>query len=95
LDSNHRLAVAQLIQRQSTTDPSDYASVNISRGTKEQHYSAPQFITTTFRPELVEAADKCFGIALRNKVSNIYPLNKVRLAQFCFALKVLYILDAS
>lgn len=40
--------------------------------------SAPaQFITTTFRPELVMAADKCFGIALMNKVSNIYPLEKV------------------
>lgn len=36
-----------------------------------------QFITTTFRPELVEVADKCFGIALLNKVSNIYPLSKV------------------
>ena len=36
-----------------------------------------QFITTTFRPELVEAADRCYGIALLNKVSNIYPLDKV------------------
>lgn len=37
-----------------------------------------QFITTTFRPELVAVADLCFGIALKNKVSNIYPLDKVR-----------------
>ena len=36
-----------------------------------------QFITTTFRPELVTVAHKCFGIALQNKVSNIYPLDKV------------------
>ena len=35
-----------------------------------------QFITTTFRPELVEVANKCYGIALINKVSNIYPLDK-------------------
>lgn len=35
-----------------------------------------QFITTTFRPELVAAADQCYGIALQNKVSNIYPLEK-------------------
>lgn len=27
-----------------------------------------QFITTTFRPELVAAADQCYGIALQNKV---------------------------
>lgn len=39
--------------------------------------SAPaQFITTTFRPELVSVADKWYGIALLNKVSNIYPLDK-------------------
>jgi structural maintenance of chromosome 3 (chondroitin sulfate proteoglycan 6) len=36
-----------------------------------------QFITTTFRPELVAVATKCYGIALQNKVSNIYPLDKV------------------
>jgi len=35
-----------------------------------------QFITTTFRPELVAVANKCYGIALLNKVSNIYPLDK-------------------
>jgi structural maintenance of chromosome 3 (chondroitin sulfate proteoglycan 6) len=35
-----------------------------------------QFITTTFRPELVQVASKCYGIALINKVSNIYPLDK-------------------
>ena len=35
-----------------------------------------QFITTTFRPELVEVASKCYGIALISKVSNIYPLDK-------------------
>lgn len=39
--------------------------------------SAPaQFITTTFRPEFVSVAEKCYGIALVNKVSNIYPLDK-------------------
>eukprot|EP00981_Chlorochromonas_danica_P010805 scaffold3414_cov183-Ochromonas_danica.AAC.11 len=97
LDSNHRLSVAQLIERQVTTDPSTYAAININKGemrlfdvkylvsprwlitvlgTKEQHYSPPQFITTTFRPELVQVAEKCFGIALQNKVSNIIPLSK-------------------
>lgn len=35
-----------------------------------------QFITTTFRPELVTVANQCFGIALQNKVSNLYPLDK-------------------
>ncbi len=35
-----------------------------------------QFITTTFRPEMVEVAAKHYGIALVNKASNIYPLTK-------------------
>eukprot|EP01038_Epipyxis_sp_PR26KG_P004963 gene4963-6938_t len=41
-----------------------------------------QFITTTFRPELVAVADKCYGIALLNKVSNIYPLDKADAQNF-------------
>jgi len=30
-----------------------------------------QFITTTFRPELLESADKFYGVRFRNKVSHI------------------------
>lgn len=29
-----------------------------------------QFITTTFRPELLESADKFYGVKFRNKVIN-------------------------
>lgn len=36
-----------------------------------------QFITTTFRPELVSVADKAYGISLQSKVSSIIPLDKV------------------
>lgn len=43
-----------------------------------------QFITTTFRPELVAVSHKCYGIALQNKASNIYPLDKVCNTQFFF-----------
>jgi len=35
-----------------------------------------QFITTTFRPEMVSVAHRHYGIALVNKTSNIYPLAK-------------------
>ncbi len=45
-----------------------------------------QFITTTFRPELVAVAQKCYGIALENKVSNIYPLEKSEAQRFVLAL---------
>ncbi|XP_076824516.1 structural maintenance of chromosomes protein 3-like [Clavelina lepadiformis] len=33
--------------------------------------STAQFITTTFRPELLEAADKFYGVVYRNKVSMV------------------------
>eukprot|EP00621_Florenciella_sp_RCC1693_P015550 CAMPEP_0182530552 /NCGR_PEP_ID=MMETSP1323-20130603/5993_1 /TAXON_ID=236787 /ORGANISM="Florenciella parvula, Strain RCC1693" /LENGTH=192 /DNA_ID=CAMNT_0024739857 /DNA_START=1 /DNA_END=577 /DNA_ORIENTATION=- len=35
-----------------------------------------QFVTTTFRPELVNVAAKCYGISLQNKNSNIHALDK-------------------
>ena len=31
-----------------------------------------QFITTTFRPELLESADKFYGVKFRNKVKFFY-----------------------
>jgi len=40
-----------------------------------------QFITTTFRPELVAVADRCYGIALQDRVSEIRSLEKVRCLQ--------------
>ena len=30
-----------------------------------------QFIITTFRPEIVHVADKCYGVLFRNKNSNV------------------------
>jgi structural maintenance of chromosome 3 (chondroitin sulfate proteoglycan 6) len=42
----------------------------------ESFESPAQFITTTFRSEMVGVAHKCYGIAVQNKVSSIYPLDK-------------------
>ena len=33
--------------------------------------SGAQFITTTFRPELLEHANKFYGVTFRNKVSHV------------------------
>ncbi|KAG6623201.1 Structural maintenance of chromosomes protein 3 [Phytophthora cinnamomi] len=38
--------------------------------------SPAQFITSTFRPELVNIADKFYGIGHQNKISNIYSMSK-------------------
>ena len=35
-----------------------------------------QFIVSTFRPELVAVANRCYGISHQNKVSSIHPLSK-------------------
>lgn len=48
----------------------------------ESEDAPAQFITTTFRNELVSVANKCYGIALLNKVSNIYPLEKQEALNF-------------
>jgi len=45
-----------------------------------------QFITTTFRSELVAVAHKCYGIAVQNKVSSIYPLDKEDAQAFVMSL---------
>ena len=37
-----------------------------------------QFITTTFRPELLEHADKFYGVKFRNKVCGLYHLRWVQ-----------------
>ncbi|GMT17480.1 hypothetical protein PFISCL1PPCAC_8777, partial [Pristionchus fissidentatus] len=38
--------------------------------------STAQFITTTFRPELLEHAEMCYGVIFRNKVSHIKTIHK-------------------
>lgn len=41
-----------------------------------------QFITTTFRPELLENADKFYGVTFQNKVSHISCVSKEAAAGF-------------
>ena len=38
--------------------------------------SPTQFITSTFRPELVSIAKNCYGISHQNKVSSIHHMSK-------------------
>ena len=41
-----------------------------------------QFIITTFRPELIEAADKFYGVIFRNKVSHVETIAKEKAKNF-------------
>ena len=41
-----------------------------------------QFITTTFRPELLEHADRFFGVLFRQKVSHVKTVNRTEAEEF-------------
>ncbi|VEL09066.1 unnamed protein product, partial [Protopolystoma xenopodis] len=44
--------------------------------------SEAQFITTTFRPELLESSEKYYGVKFRNKVSHIECVTKAEALDF-------------
>lgn len=41
-----------------------------------------QFITSTFRPEMVQAADKCYGVSHLHKISRIRALGAEEALEF-------------
>jgi structural maintenance of chromosome 3 (chondroitin sulfate proteoglycan 6) len=41
-----------------------------------------QFITTTFRPELVKVADKIYGVTHKNRVSHVNVVSKEEALDF-------------
>lgn len=41
-----------------------------------------QFITTTFRPELVKVADKIYGVTHKNRVSHVNVVSKEQALDF-------------
>lgn len=41
-----------------------------------------QFITTTFRPELVKVADKIYGVTHKNRVSRVNVVSKEEALEF-------------
>lgn len=41
-----------------------------------------QFICTTFRPEMVLVADKCYGVTFRNKTSGIDVVEREQALEF-------------
>lgn len=65
LDAAHRASLAKMIERQAA--PEDEA------GEERAH---TQFITTTFRPELIHTGDKFYGVTHRNKASTIRTIDK-------------------
>ena len=67
LDAQYRTAVAQHLQ---------------SLSQKEEAERASQFICTTFRPEMLLVAEKCYGVSYKNKTSSIGLVSKEEALRF-------------
>lgn len=52
------------------------AVANLIKKQAESEEHPTQFIVSTFRPELVDRADRWFGISHQNKVSSLHPLSR-------------------
>jgi structural maintenance of chromosome 3 (chondroitin sulfate proteoglycan 6) len=69
LDAQYRTAVAQMLERLS------------GQGGKNKD-GGGQFICTTFRPEMVHVADRCYGVTYTNKTSSIDVVDREAALEF-------------
>ncbi|TAQ85746.1 hypothetical protein B7494_g5926 [Chlorociboria aeruginascens] len=74
LDAQYRTAVAQMLQ--------EISNQQGSQNEEEAGSMSGQFICTTFRPEMLHVADKCYGVTFHNKTSGIDAVEKKEALQF-------------
>jgi len=72
LDAQYRTAVAQMLEDIS----------NQQNGDGEGGGMSGQFICTTFRPEMLLVADKCYGVTFHNKTSGIDAVSREEALRF-------------
>jgi structural maintenance of chromosome 3 (chondroitin sulfate proteoglycan 6) len=72
LDAQYRTAVAQMLQKISSPVGEDGEPTGMSG----------QFICTTFRPEMLLVADKCYGVTFHNKTSAIDAVTRDEALEF-------------
>ncbi|KAH7348804.1 putative chromosome segregation protein sudA [Rhexocercosporidium sp. MPI-PUGE-AT-0058] len=75
LDAQYRTAVAQMLEEISAQQSSQNAD-NGAGG------MSGQFICTTFRPEMLLVADKCYGVTFHNKTSGIDAVSREEALRF-------------
>jgi len=75
LDAQYRTAVAQMLEEISAQQGSQNAE-NGAGG------MSGQFICTTFRPEMLLVADKCYGVTFHNKTSGIDAVSREEALRF-------------
>lgn len=66
LDTTYRAAVARMIRKLSKPKKAETG----------EDQATTQFLCSTFKTEMVQAADKCYVVTLRNKESKIMPISK-------------------
>ncbi|MCJ1252985.1 Structural maintenance of chromosomes protein 3 [Lignoscripta atroalba] len=73
LDAQYRTAVAQMLRQISSSSSSATAADN----SQQQENGGGQFICTTFRPEMLLVAEKCYGVRyLGNKSSGVVSVSR-------------------
>ena len=77
LDAQYRTAVAGMLK-----------SIAEKGSTGEEAGGGGQFICTTFRPEMVLVADKCYGVAYAGKTSSIDVVKREEALEFVEGQKV-------
>jgi chromosome segregation ATPase len=55
---------------------------NNREGEEEEEHASSQFICTTFRPEMLLVAEKCYGVSYKNKTSSIGLVSKEEALRF-------------
>jgi structural maintenance of chromosome 3 (chondroitin sulfate proteoglycan 6) len=72
LDAASRERIAALLQQR---QPGPDAGHGTEASAARSSVSRPQLILTTFRPELVRVADRCYGVTIRGRVSCVEPVS--------------------
>jgi len=78
LDAQYRTAVAQMLEEISTQQSEGDGEGEDGEGSG----MSGQFICTTFRPEMLLVADKCYGVTFHNKTSKIDTVSRKEALQF-------------
>lgn len=71
LDAQYRTAVAEHLHYLANRQEEEDDDNNDDADDGEKRSTGGQFICTTFRPEMLRVAEKCYGVTFANNVSNI------------------------
>ena len=76
LDAQYRTAVAQMLQSISSQGSGSSQQAGNSDGIDVADNGGRQFICTTFRPEMLLVAEKCYGVKYVGKSSAVVAVSR-------------------